>query len=74
MNIGDSGRRAIERGHVVIHASCSVHGATHGFTNLAVRKLNGDVELDPHVTGGCVLTLNEDGATMLRDALTVWLG
>lgn len=67
-------RRAIERGRVVISASCSAHGASRGFTNLAVRKLNGDVEFDPHVTGSCVITLNEGGATVLRDALTEWLG
>lgn len=67
-------RRAIERGRVVICASCSAHGASRGFTNLAVRKLNGDVELDPHVTGSCVITLNEGGAAVLRDALTEWLG
>ncbi|HEY3894817.1 MAG TPA: hypothetical protein VGL88_05550 [Pseudonocardiaceae bacterium] len=39
-----------------------------------VRRLNGDVELDPHVAGSCVITLNEGGATVLRDALTEWLG
>jgi hypothetical protein len=58
----------------VVHASCSVHSASRGFTNLVVRKLNGDIELDPHATGACVLTLNEGGATVLRDALTEWLG
>lgn len=67
-------RRAIERGRVVICASCSAHGTCRGFTNLVVRRLNGDVELDPHVAGSCVITLNEGGATVLRDALTEWLG
>lgn len=75
MNAGDEpNRRAIERGRVVVHASCSMHSASRGFTNLVVRKLNGDIELDPHATGACVLTLNEGGATVLRDALTEWLG
>jgi hypothetical protein len=30
--------------------------------------------LDLHVTGQCVLTLAEDEAIALRDALTQWLG
>jgi hypothetical protein len=39
-----------------------------------VCKHNGAIELDPHVTGQCVLTLAEDAAIALRDALTEWLG
>lgn len=62
------------RNRRVIHAHCTQHGGTPGFTNLAVRKLNGSIELDPHVTGSCVITLDEPGATVLRDALTEWLG
>ncbi len=58
----------------VIHASCSVHGGCRGFTNLAVSKLDGEIMLDPHVTGACVITLDESGATVLRDLLTEWLG
>jgi hypothetical protein len=58
----------------VIHATCSRHGAGIGFTNLVVTKCDGSIELDPHVTGQCVLTLDEDEAGALRDALTVWLG
>jgi hypothetical protein len=44
------------------------------YTNLAVRKLNGAIELDPHATGSCVITINGDSATVLRDALAEWLG
>jgi hypothetical protein len=58
----------------VIHATCTVHGGCRGFTNLVVRKLNGTIELDPHVTGQCVLRLTEDEAIALRDTLTEWLG
>ncbi|MDQ3761777.1 MAG: hypothetical protein M3460_08775 [Actinomycetota bacterium] len=58
----------------VIHASCSVHGGARGFTNLVVRKLDGAIEFDPHVTGACVLTLDEAAATQLFDALGQWLG
>lgn len=62
------------RGRVVIHASCSVHQGARGFTNLVIRKLNGEIELDPHVDGSCKLALAEDAAGMLRDALIEWLG
>jgi hypothetical protein len=43
-------------------------------TNLVAAKRDGFVELDPHVTGQCVLTLAEDEAVALRNALTRWLG
>jgi CubicO group peptidase (beta-lactamase class C family) len=39
-----------------------------------VSKRDGRIELDPHVTGACVLTLAEEEAVALRDALTRWLG
>jgi hypothetical protein len=58
----------------VIHATCTQHGGARGFTNLVARKLDGEIELDPHVTGGCLIRLDESGATVLRDALTEWLG
>jgi hypothetical protein len=58
----------------VIHASCSEHGGARGFTNLVATKRDGVIELDPHVTGQCVLTLVEEEAIALRDALTEWLG
>jgi hypothetical protein len=58
----------------VIHASCTVHRGPAGFANLVVSKRNGQIELDSHVDGSCVLTLAEDAAIALRDALTQWLG
>lgn len=58
----------------VINASCTRHGGTLGFTNLVVSKNDGMIELDPHVTGQCLIKLDESGATSLRDALTEWLG
>jgi hypothetical protein len=39
-----------------------------------VSKRDGEIVFDPHVTGACVLTLAEDEAVALRDALTRWLG
>ncbi len=35
---------------------------------------NGSIVFDPHVTGSCVITLDEPGACLLRDLLTEWLG
>jgi hypothetical protein len=58
----------------VIHASCSVHPNGRGFTNLVVTKRDSDIELDPHVTGQCVIILDEAGATELFEALGEWLG
>lgn len=58
----------------VIHATCTTHAAGIGFTNVVISKRDGAIELDPHVTGECVLMLAEDAAIALRDALTQWLG
>ncbi len=58
----------------VIHASCSVHQGAVGFANLVVSKLDGEIELNPHVDGSCKLTLSEEEACALRDAMTEWLG
>jgi len=59
----------------VIHATCiQCRGIARGFTNLVARKLDGHIELDPHVTGACVLLLDEDGARTLHEALGDWLG
>jgi hypothetical protein len=53
--------------------TCTQHGAA-GFTNLMVSKHDGTVVLDPHVTGSCVITLDERAATTLFDLLGEWLG
>ncbi len=58
----------------VIHATCALHRGPVGFANLVVSKRGGTIVFDPHVTGSCVLTLAEDEAVALRDALTRWLG
>jgi hypothetical protein len=41
---------------------------------LVVTKRDGVIELDPHVTGECVIILDEAAATELFDALKEWLG
>jgi hypothetical protein len=58
----------------VIHATCALHRGPVDFANVVVSKRGGTIELDPHVTGACVLTLADDEALALRDALTRWLG
>jgi len=62
------------RNRKVIHATCTKHGGARGFTNLVLIKRGGEIELDPHATGACVLRLDEDAATVVRDTITEWLG
>ncbi|MGH3856798.1 MAG: hypothetical protein ACRDR6_25590 [Pseudonocardiaceae bacterium] len=59
---------------LVIAATCAVHGGATGFTNIVIRKVDGEIEIDPHADGSCVLTLDEDAAAALFDALGRWLG
>jgi hypothetical protein len=58
----------------VIHVSCALHRGSAGFANLVVRQCEAGIELDLHVDGSCVITLDEAGAGVLRDALIEWLG
>lgn len=61
------------RNRLVIPVTCTTHGGTPGFTNLILSKRNGTIVLDPHAIGACVITLDEAGATALRNALIEWL-
>lgn len=61
------------RTRLVISGTCLLHG-TPGFTNIVIRKLDGQIEIDPHVDGSCVIVLDEQSATALFDALGAWLG
>lgn len=38
-----------------IPVTCETHGGCRGFGNLRVRRQGGDIVLDPHVTGACVI-------------------
>lgn len=62
------------RNRHAIPAHCTTHGGTPGFTNLLMSKRDRTIVLDPHATGVCVITLDEDGATAMRDVLIEWLG
>jgi hypothetical protein len=65
---------SMARGRRVIHATCAIHPGSRGFCNLVMTKEDGDIVLNPHTTGACVLILDEAEATAMRDALSEWLG
>ena len=44
------------------------------FLCFSMLVMGGVTVLDPHVTGQCVLELDETAATAMRDQLTEWLG
>ncbi|MGH4006741.1 MAG: hypothetical protein ACRDTH_00980 [Pseudonocardiaceae bacterium] len=58
----------------VIAATCTKHVGARGFTNLVVARWDGDIELDPHATGACVVRLDESGVRDRCETLTEWLG
>lgn len=53
-------------------ATCNQHG-TPGYTNLRARLTPRGIELDPHVTGACVITLSMATGLELARQLTAWL-
>ena len=57
-----------------IPATCAMHRGPIGFANLLVSMQGGSLVFDPHVTGSCVIALDEEGAKALRNILTEWLG
>jgi hypothetical protein len=57
-----------------IPATCALHRGPIGFANLMISKQGESFILDPHVTGECLITLNEHSARALRDIVTEWLG
>ncbi len=57
-----------------IPATCALHRGPIGFANLMVSKQGDSVVFDPHVTGECLITIDEESAKALRDLLTNWLG
>lgn len=59
--------------HRTIPTTCQIHGSK-GFCNLRLTKTDGEIVLDPHVGGACVLRLDEGAATQLFELLGEWLG
>jgi hypothetical protein len=56
-----------------IPTTCQIHGC-QGFCNLRVSKIGGEIVLNPHVDGSCVLRLDHTAASQLFDILGEWLG
>ncbi|MEO7195451.1 MAG: hypothetical protein ABIZ05_11625 [Pseudonocardiaceae bacterium] len=52
-----------------IGVTCAVHRGPRGFANLVLEKQDSEIIFDPHVTGECVIILDEDAARVVRDAL-----
>ncbi len=63
-----------KRRRKAIPATCGVHRGPIGFANLLVSMQNGWIVFDPHVTGECVIALDEEGATALCNTVLRWLG
>jgi hypothetical protein len=57
-----------------IQVTCRTHVGAKGFCNLRMTKTGDKITCDPHVTGACVIELDEDAATAVRDTITEWLG
>jgi hypothetical protein len=57
-----------------IGVTCAVHQGPRGFTNLVVEKQGDKIIFDPHVTGECVIILDEPAGRILLYALKDWLG
>lgn len=62
-----------EYGRKEIPATCRLEAGPVEFSNLTVSKHNGTIVFDPHVPGACVISLDKEGTTRLRDLLTAWL-
>ena len=56
-----------------IPAACQRERGLVDVTKLAVSKRGGTSVLDPQGPGGCVISLDEHGATTLGNLLSVWL-
>jgi hypothetical protein len=74
-SVPSQGNHPIGRIRKAIPATCQLHRGPIGFANLMVNKFdNGSIVFDPHVTGSCVISLDEEEARTLRDLLIARLG
>jgi hypothetical protein len=55
-----------------LHALWTQHGGSRAFTNVVLTKRGGEIKFGPHATGSCVITLDEDVASAVRDTITEW--
>ena len=56
-----------------IAITCQIHGC-RGFCNLRVTKIDGEIVLNPHVDGSCILRFDEVAATQLFEVFGEWVG
>ena len=56
-----------------IAITCQIHGS-RGFCNLRVSKINGEIVLNPHVDGSCILRFDRTAASQLFEVFGEWLG
>ncbi len=73
-SVPDQGGHPTNQRRKAIPAACALEGGPVEQINLMVSKRNGTIVLDPQVTGSCVISLDEEGATTLGNLLSVWLG
>jgi hypothetical protein len=72
--VPDRGDHPTGRCRKAIPATCQLNRGPVEYATLMASKHEGTIVLDPHVTGSCVISLDEQEATTLRDLLTEWLG
>lgn len=66
------GNQPSDKNQRTVPATCRTHRGCKGFCNLRLAKVNGEIVLDPHVAGCCVISLDETEARTVRDTLTEW--
>ncbi len=57
-----------------IPVRCLAHGGSEGLSVLRVERHGEEIVLAPHVSGACVIILDEAAAATLFDVLGMWLG
>lgn len=58
----------------VIPVRCLAHGGSEGLSVLRMERRGEEIVLAPHVSGACVIVLDEAAAVALFDVLGMWLG
>jgi hypothetical protein len=57
-----------------IPVRCLAHAGSEGLSVLRVERHGEQIVLAPHVSGACVIVLDEAAAATLFDVLGTWLG
>jgi hypothetical protein len=70
INVKHVDRGFVPRPHRTILFTCRTYGDCEGFGTLRLMKVGGKIVLGPHVSCCCVIELDQDQTTALRDTLT----